>query len=299
MYRHLSIVVKLKRPKMIEFLKIKSIVPEVDEYPLMSSPAPILVMTAIYLFVVLKLGPAYMEKRKPYDLRKFLIFYNLFQICACYWAAAKFTELGFSFRNTWQCIPSKLEVNENWRGKMKVGMFLLFVRGIEVVETLCFVLRKKQNQVTFLHIYHHISVFWLLWLTIKISAGDMELFVMVLNLYVHVVMYIYYFLALFKPMQMILRPIKPAITIMQMTQFVLMFGHVVTALKPSCHVNKTLFYSFLPNVVIIFYLFYDFYKKAYNNKKAAQLEKCVQMKTLINCNNNNNINNVKLEGKTQ
>lgn len=64
-------------------------VPEVDEYPLMSSPAPILVGTAIYLFVVLKLGPAYMEKRKPYDLRKFLIFYNLFQICACYWAAAR------------------------------------------------------------------------------------------------------------------------------------------------------------------------------------------------------------------
>lgn len=99
---------------------------------------------------------------------------------------------------------------------MQVGMFLLFVRGIEVVETMCFVLRKKQNQVTFLHIYHHISVFLLLWLTIKISAGDMELFVMVLNLYVHVVMYVYYFLALFKPMQAILRPIKPAITIMQM-----------------------------------------------------------------------------------
>lgn len=124
--------------------------------------------------------------------------------------------MGFSFRNTWQCIPSQLEVNDNWRSKMQVGMFLLFVRGIEVVETMCFVLRKKQNQVTFLHVYHHISVFLLLWLTIKISAGDMELFVMVLNLYVHVVMYIYYFLALFKPMQAILRPIKPAITIMQM-----------------------------------------------------------------------------------
>lgn len=60
-----------------------------------------------------------------------------------------------------------------------------------------------------------------------------------------------------------------------------MFGHVVAALKPSCHVNKTLFYSFLPNVVIIFYLFYDFYKKAYKNKQAAaELKKCTPMNAL-------------------
>lgn len=99
---------------------------------------------------------------------------------------------------------------------MQVGMFLLFLRGIEVFETLCFVLRKKQNQVSFLHVYHHVAVYWLLWLTIKMSANDMEIFIMVLNLYVHVVMYFYYFLALFKKIQPYLRPIKPAITIMQM-----------------------------------------------------------------------------------
>lgn len=68
--------------------------PEVDEYPLMSSPAPVLVMTAIYLFVVLKLGPKYMEKRKPYDLKKAIMVYNLFQMCACYWAAQR-----VSFKN--------------------------------------------------------------------------------------------------------------------------------------------------------------------------------------------------------
>lgn len=92
----------------------------------------------------------------------------------------------------------------------------MFLRGIEVFETLCFVLRKKQNQVSFLHVYHHVAVYWLLWLTIKMSANDMEIFIMVLNLYVHVVMYFYYFLALFKPMQPYIRPVKPAITIMQM-----------------------------------------------------------------------------------
>lgn len=51
------------------------------------------------------------------------------------------------------------------------------------------------------------------------SANDMEIFIMVLNLYVHVVMYFYYFLALFKKMQPLLRPVKPVITIMQMVSF--------------------------------------------------------------------------------
>lgn len=55
----------------------------------MSSPAPVLVMTVMYLGVVLKFGPQYMEKRKPYNLKPFLIVYNLFQMCACYWAAVR------------------------------------------------------------------------------------------------------------------------------------------------------------------------------------------------------------------
>lgn len=132
----------------------------------------------------------------------------------------QFTQLGFSFRNTWQCVPNTFQADDSWRQKMQVGMFLLFVRGIEVFETLCFVLRKKQNQVSFLHVYHHVAVYWLLWLSIKISASDMELFIMVLNLYVHVVMYFYYFLALFKRAQPYIQPLKPAITIMQMVMII-------------------------------------------------------------------------------
>jgi hypothetical protein len=41
-------------------------------------------------------------------------------------------------------------------------MFIM-LRIIEFIETVMFVLRKKQNQVSPLHVYHHISTVCLLW----------------------------------------------------------------------------------------------------------------------------------------
>lgn len=41
--------------------------------------------------------------------------------------------------------------------------FALYVRILEFAETIFFVLRKKQRQVSFLHVYHHLTVPLLLW----------------------------------------------------------------------------------------------------------------------------------------
>uniref|UniRef100_A0A3P9DHJ6 Elongation of very long chain fatty acids protein n=1 Tax=Maylandia zebra TaxID=106582 RepID=A0A3P9DHJ6_9CICH len=42
---------------------------------------------------------------------------------------------------------------------------------IEYLDTVFFILRKKFNQVTFLHVYHHCSMFTLWWIGIKWVAG--------------------------------------------------------------------------------------------------------------------------------
>lgn len=48
----------------------------------------------------------------------------------------------------------------------------IMLRIIEFIETIIFVLRKKQNQVTFLHVYHHISTIIIFWVFLKYSGSE-------------------------------------------------------------------------------------------------------------------------------
>lgn len=109
---------------------------------------------------------------------------------------------------------------------------------VELVETVFFVLRKKTNQISKLHVYHHVSTACLCWIMVKYNGGKWEkyfitqveklkknvfisggmiLFSIVLNSCVHVLMYSYYFAALFGPaVQQKLVYIKRNITLIQM-----------------------------------------------------------------------------------
>lgn len=44
-------------------------------------------------------------------------------------------------------------------------------KGIEYLDTVFFILRKKFNQISFLHVYHHYTMFTLWWIGIKWVAG--------------------------------------------------------------------------------------------------------------------------------
>ncbi|KNC25616.1 hypothetical protein FF38_03297, partial [Lucilia cuprina] len=57
----------------------------VDSWFLMSSPGPVFSIVAVYLILVLKIGPTFMKSRKAYDLKKVMIAYNAFQVCYSIW----------------------------------------------------------------------------------------------------------------------------------------------------------------------------------------------------------------------
>ena len=48
-----------------------------------------------------------------------------------------------------------------------------FSKLIELLDTFFFILRKKNNQVTFLHVYHHATMPFIWWAGIKWFAGGM------------------------------------------------------------------------------------------------------------------------------
>lgn len=46
------------------------------------------------------------------------------------------------------------------------------LKGVEMIETVIFVLRKKDNQVSVLHVYHHIATYVLTWFFARSVAGE-------------------------------------------------------------------------------------------------------------------------------
>lgn len=52
----------------------------VDQWPLMSSPLPVLLIVSAYAAFVLRIGPKFMKDREPMKIEKLIIVYNAFQV---------------------------------------------------------------------------------------------------------------------------------------------------------------------------------------------------------------------------
>lgn len=90
----------------------------------------------------------------------------------------------------------------------------------------------------------------------------MEEYMMVLNSYVHILMYSYYLLSSYKNLDRVLKKVKPFITTIQIVQLLFLLGQSFVALMPSCNATK-LFYTIFFNIMALVYMFYEFYKKSY------------------------------------
>lgn len=135
----------------------------------MSSPLPYISIFLVYLLLVRRILPAYMENRKPMDISLIIRAYNIFQVLACTYFVWKFGDIGFSFKNTWKCVDEPVKGKE--LESYNTVWWFTMLRTAEFLETIFFCLRKKMNQVSFLHVYHHISTIMVVWVGLKYQLG--------------------------------------------------------------------------------------------------------------------------------
>lgn len=146
----------------------------------------------------------------------------------------------------------------------------LYSRILELVDTLWICLRKKNRQITFLHVFHHSFVLLMTWFYIKFAPGGATAMFPIVNGIVHTIMYAYYILSTFESMKPYLWW-KKYVTTIQLIQFVILGLHfAVAALTPNCGYPRALSLTGVAIACMFFALFAAFYKQTYKQSQANQ-----------------------------
>lgn len=94
-------------------------------------------------------------------------------------------------------VPLCNKFDQKASGMASVVWIFYLSKILDFFDTIFMVLRRKWRQLSFLHVYHHTSIFLFYWLNINVAYDGDVYYTVVLNSFVHLVMYFYYFLTTF------------------------------------------------------------------------------------------------------
>lgn len=245
--------------------------PRTNDWPLIRSPVPGVTIIALYLYFVNVAGPRFMKDRKPFLMKNTLIVYNFLQVLVSVYLFVEGMNGGWLRHYSWRCQPVDTS-NTEFGLREARGCYVYFIAKLtELLDTIFFVLRKKDNQVSFLHLYHHTVMPMISWGCTKYYPGGHGTFIGVINSFVHIVMYFYYMMAAMGPEFHKYLWWKHWITNLQMIQFGMAFLHSAQLLYTDCGYPRWSVCFTLPNAIFFYMLFNDFYKKSYTKKGKARV----------------------------
>ncbi|KAG9334745.1 hypothetical protein JZ751_006582 [Albula glossodonta] len=166
--------------------------PRIDGWLLMSSPFPQTVIIVSYIYFVSSLGPRLMESREAFRLKPVLIVYNFSVVALSLYMCYEFVMSGWGTGYSFRCDLVDYSRSPQAMRMASICWLYYFSKFIEMLDTIFFILRKKNSQVTFLHVYHHAIMPFTWWFGVKFAAGGLGTFHALLNCIVHVIMYTYY-----------------------------------------------------------------------------------------------------------
>ncbi|CAG2104930.1 unnamed protein product, partial [Medioppia subpectinata] len=207
--------------------------PQIVVYPLMSGgPEIIMTIMLLWLLFVTKLGPNLMKHRNPFVLREIIMIYNfILVVINAYFVYASVKWLDYGRKSWLTRLPARNQWSDKAIGELPEKAFYAYTKLFDLFDTVFFVLRKKSNQVSFLHVYHHFMVPVLGYMTAKLCPQTVAVEVFcLLNSIVHTVMYSYYLLSAFGPQIQPYLWWKRYITRLQLIQFAILSIPIIISL---------------------------------------------------------------------
>ncbi|XP_069769468.1 very long chain fatty acid elongase 2 isoform X2 [Narcine bancroftii] len=230
-------------------------------WALLDSYLPTFFLTLFYLSTIW-LGTKYMREKPAFSLRSHLILYNLGVMLLSLYMFIELILASWEGGYNLQCQNLHSAGQADIR-VAKVLWWYYLSKAIEFMDTIFFILRKKNGQITFLHVYHHATMFNIWWCVLNWIPCGQSFFGPTLNSFIHVLMYSYYGLSSIPSMQPYLWW-KKYLTQAQLVQFMLTIIHTLSAvIKPCGFPPRCLLFqsSYMATLVI---LFINFYRKTYN-----------------------------------
>ncbi|XP_064467505.1 very long chain fatty acid elongase 7-like [Ornithodoros turicata] len=187
---------------------------------------PLLSLICVYVYSVKVAGPKAMLGRKPFDIRTPVLVYNLFMILNCAYFLVEFVRLAY-WHNGYNLLLQEVDMSYGWATMRLVTLswYYYLLRIFEFTETIFFVLRKKFNQVSGLHVFHHCIIAWNMWICVTYGVQAQTVLVTCMNTLVHLIMYTYYFLSALGHWTQRFLWWKRYLTQVQLVQFVVLMIH--------------------------------------------------------------------------
>ncbi|GFT60144.1 elongation of very long chain fatty acids protein 4 [Nephila pilipes] len=237
---------------------------EFERKGIVSNPYISTSIVVLYLLFIIWIGPTFMSSRKPYSLKTILIFYNFLQAAMNAYVVCEAVSI---LREHWhvRCmVKNNPKVKEILLTTLIPFWHYYLLKFVDLLDTVFFVLRKKQNQVTFLHVVHHaglcIILNWGLRNADKASAFYIA-FGFTINAAVHIIMYSYYGLAACGPNVRKYLWWKKYLTLVQIVQIFLILAYMFVGFVTGCEEFGTFEQIGFAFVALNFYLFVNFYRK--------------------------------------
>ncbi|XP_062556617.1 elongation of very long chain fatty acids protein 4-like [Armigeres subalbatus] len=247
------------------------------DFPLLTSNWQVPTIVVMYMVTVLRIGPKLMATRKAYDLMKYIRIYNIVQIVTNGFLFL-FLVIHLLKRPTMSYVCQSVDFSKTTLGyeELYISYTYFVLKILDLTDTIFFVLRKKQSQVSFLHVYHHsIMVLISYYGTLFVPGG--HVFVLVLwNSLGHSLLYLYYNLATYK--SSLAARYKIYLTRMQLAQFVYLIVHYGRPALTGMDCGFPQVWHWIGFTQTMFFLgmFLDFYVKSYLRKSVTESDKVLR-----------------------
>jgi len=201
---------------------------EVLEWPMVKDPAhPILACVAYYVIVWVLTWIMKRPGQEPLQLKLYSQVHNALMVVMSLYMGLEYIRCFFYYGL--KLTGNNIRSDDDYIPLARIQWIFYLSKIPEWNDTFIMILKKNFRQVSILHLYHHGSIFLFSYTSMRHCPGGDSWLAAVINSWVHVVMYSYYFCA---PLARdpnapkwvkAVTSVKKYITMMQLIQFLIVF----------------------------------------------------------------------------